>query len=122
MFFQTANNCSQKQTRTVQEREQNTLTDEIRNKGFLLNEERTLSNVIGERDSIGILDCTYDPEGYYWREDTSEWEIFFENVYATNSAQSGGINIREVNYNSFILSRGALKEGLNYEVCSYPYY
>lgn len=47
-FSQTANNCSQNQFRTVQEREQNTETNEIRNKGDIITENRTLSNILAD--------------------------------------------------------------------------
>lgn len=119
-FLQSANNCKQNQYRTVQEREQNSITNEIRNKGSLINENRTLTNVVGERDAYGILDCVYDPVVLnYWTQNTSEWEIFFEDIYVGSSGQFGGINVQTISYNGYNLSKGNLMEGNNYEICKY---
>lgn len=122
-FSQSANNCDQKQYRTVQEREQNTETNEIINKGNLIDENRILSNILGERDAYGILDCSYDSNGHYWTENSFEWEIFFEYNYVGSSGQFGGNTTREITYGVYKLSRGYLMEGNNYELCHYepPY-
>ena len=52
-FDQTATGCSQVQTRTVQEREQNNVSHEYRNVGPVKNENQTLTNQTITRSAVG---------------------------------------------------------------------
>lgn len=52
-FTQSSTNCSQVQTRTVQEREQNDYTTNYRNVGAIKNENRTLTNQTITRAATG---------------------------------------------------------------------
>lgn len=54
-FKQTANNCQQEQTRTVQQREQNNVTHAYRNVGVIVVENNTLSNQTINRTATGAL-------------------------------------------------------------------
>lgn len=52
-FPQTATNCQQNQTRTVQNREQNDYSHEYKNVGDLITENKTLSGQSSQRTAIG---------------------------------------------------------------------
>lgn len=61
-FPQTATNCQQKQTRTVQNREQNDYSHEYKNVGDLITENQTLTGQSSQRTSIGTKipqECSY---------------------------------------------------------------
>ena len=75
-FTQTATDCKQDQTRTRQDREQETTTLAIRNAGSLVTENQTLTNQSNTRTATGTkvsTECKFDnPYGhtsnpqYYW--------------------------------------------------------
>ena len=60
-FEQTATDCNQKQTRTVQEREINKKTQEVRNVGATYNEEKIVLNAKSTQTSVGTNnnECDY---------------------------------------------------------------
>lgn len=60
-FEQTATDCSQKQTRTIQEREINKKTQEVRNVGISYSEEKTIGNTISKQTALGTnnQECDY---------------------------------------------------------------
>lgn len=55
VFQQSANDCQQKQTRNIQQREQNNITHEYRNSGNASLETQTLTNQHQTRSSTGTL-------------------------------------------------------------------
>lgn len=56
VFTQQSNDCSIAQTRTRQNKEQNSISKEIRNSGELINENRIATNVQSSRESVGTLE------------------------------------------------------------------
>lgn len=61
-FPQTATNCEQKQTRTVQNREQNDTSHAYRNVGDLIVESKTLKDQVSKRTATGTRipeECSY---------------------------------------------------------------
>lgn len=61
-FTQNATDCNQLQTRTVQNREQNEVTQEFRNVGVATTENKTLSNQPNSRPATGsktLNECSY---------------------------------------------------------------
>lgn len=61
-FPQTATNCEQKQTRTVQNREQNDTSHAYRNVGDLIIESKSLKNQVSKRTATGTRlpeECSY---------------------------------------------------------------
>jgi hypothetical protein len=74
-FTQNATNCNQAQTRTRQDREQETTTSEIRNVGVEVTENQTLINQANSRSAIGtkvtavcLYDESYAPNIFIWYE------------------------------------------------------
>lgn len=73
-FTQTATDCEQDQTRTRQNREQETTTLAYRNVGSPITENQTLTNITNTRTSTGTktIDCRYSNISR-WNQGTDTW-------------------------------------------------
>lgn len=118
-FNQTANNCTQEQTRTVQNREQNDYTLIYRNIGESINENKTLTNQTNTRTANGtkiVNECgTGDINKYRWVNGTpsmSMMYIIWDGVKVFPDI--GNINLTEYTYNGYKYTKGALNSNLGY--------
>ena len=88
-FNQNATDCKQNQTRTRQDREQETTTLAIRNSGAVIVENQTLTNQSSSRTATGtkvntvcVFDQTFNPNYYQWYTQTSG-SSFWITAYST---------------------------------------
>lgn len=123
-FNQTATDCQQDQSRSRQDREQETTTKVIRNKDTAVTETQTIT-VSSTRNATGTKitkECLYDFGGKY------KVLLNFDNkhYYAFNSVQIGTTanSVTQLIYNSKKYTRGALMYTTNfygteqhYEIC-----
>jgi hypothetical protein len=82
-FTQNATNCNQAQTRTRQDREQETTTSEIRNVGVEVTENQTLTNQPSSRTATGtkvtavcLYDESFNPNIFIWYESSGGGELW----------------------------------------------
>ncbi|WP_153046127.1 hypothetical protein [Pseudomonas sp. MF6396] len=116
-YNQTATDCKQDQSRTKQDREQETTTLEYRNVGLPVPENHTIS-VNSSRPSNGLASCVYNVDvinNYWYASAISNYlQVVVNGVaikYQTNYT-STSITVNGVRY-----KRGALIKDNFYEVC-----
>lgn len=78
-FEQTATDCSQKQTRTIQDREINKKTQEVRNVGSVYSEEKIISNTTAKQTILG----TNNEECVYYYGSTTTMSAWIRNDFDT---------------------------------------
>jgi hypothetical protein len=116
-FTQTANDCKQDQTRSRQEREQETNTLAYRNVGTPITETQTLNGQTTSRTAIGtkvdkvcLYDESDDPNKYMWLVDDSS--IIMTTDYRNVPGMWQEVPGTSLNYNdgtrTWTISRGAL--------------
>lgn len=116
-YNQTATDCKQDQSRTIQDREQETTTLEYRNVGLPVPANHTIS-VNSSRPSNGLASCLYNVDAinnYWYASAISNYlQVVVNGVaikYQTNYT-STSITVNGVRY-----KRGALIKDNFYEVC-----
>jgi hypothetical protein len=126
-FDQTASDCEQEQSRTVQNREQNNYTLAFRPIGNPINESQTLTNQTITRSANGtkvVDECSKDMNTR-WVNGTpsmSMMYIMWEGVKVFPDI--GNINLTEYTYNGYKYTKGALTANYGYytfhSVCRVP--
>lgn len=80
-FTQTSNDCKQLEERTVQNREQNNKTLQIRNTGDSFIENRVANNITNSRNAIGTAkECRTYTSSNYWLYSPSRITIRWNNI------------------------------------------
>ena len=118
-FEQTASNCKQSQSRTVQNREQNDYTLAYRNIGSLTNESRNLDDYSMTRTAVGtkiVNDCgSGDINNYRWVNGTASMRmmyIIWDGVKVFPDI--GDITLSEYTYNGYKYTKGTQAANLGY--------
>jgi hypothetical protein len=126
-FNQTANNCTQEQTRTTQNREQNDYTLAFRPIGSPINETQTLTNQTMTRSANGtkVMDECSKDQNTRWVNGTPSFGIMYvmwDNVKVFPDV--GNIYLTEYTYNGYKYTKGAQTANLGYytfhSVCRVP--
>lgn len=119
-FPQTANDCTVKQKRTIQNREQNDYTLVYRNIGDVVNESQTLTNQSNTRTANGtkiVNECgTGDINQYRWVNGTPSFSLMYiiwDGVKVFPDI--GNINLAQYDYNGYRYTKGA-------QTANYGYY
>lgn len=119
VFEQNSSNCKQEQSRTVQNREQNSKTLVYRNTGSPINESQMLTDYSMKRSATGtkiVNDCgSGDINNYRWVNGTPSMGmmyIIWDGVKVFPDI--GNINLTEYTYNGYNYTKGALAANYGY--------
>lgn len=108
-FTQTATDCTQGQTRTRQDREQETTTKAIRNKGSAVTERQTIASS-STRAAVGGVECFYDG-GTYVLKSGDRSRFYWEGV------QIGSTIASSLTTGGYTYSSGDFVVSINYQIC-----
>lgn len=120
-FEQSSTNCTQNQTRTIQEREQNDYTNDYRNIGAAKTENQTLSNYTIKRNAVGtkiVEDCgDGSMDNYRWVAGTPSYRIFYIIWGGQKIVETGEYDITEKTVNGYLYKKRNLSS--NYGTYSF---
>jgi hypothetical protein len=121
-FTQTATDCEQDQTRTRQNREQETTTLVYRNVGGLITENQTLTNQNSSRSATGTKvvtpNCQYLFNTYHWVQNGANPSSIKWNGEFNITSYNASLNY--YNYNGYRYYKGSQRGTIAFEICRIP--
>lgn len=117
-FTQTASNCTQEQSRTTQNREQNDYTLVYRNVGNPISESQTLTDYSITRSAVGtkiVEDCgNGDINSYRWVAGTPSFGVFYIIWDGVKLFETGEYAITEKIFNGYKYTKGIQTSNFGY--------